>query len=217
MLCRIQRGYAVHRRVCLGRQPRLRHKPVTRRAMRTRQYTVWMLTVFGIAIGCQHDLTLDVGAGSSVDRFESIRRRLAITIEPGAGNQAGWGDCSVTECSPNSFRLLVRQWICPRYGRPRSGGSDGSVRGTAGRGAAGAAPAARSEDRGSPPGAGRPLQRSSRSRSSGLVRRRRTRMLSSASDGRTDARPGLVPSRASATCARLRRAMAGRGRDGCAG
>ena len=97
---------------------------------------------------------------------------------------------------------LPGRMICPRYGQPRSGGSraGGAQRGP-----------------GSPPGAGRPLERSSRSRSNGPVRRRRTRVLSSANDGRTDARPGLVPSRASATCARLSRAMAGRGRDGCAG
>jgi hypothetical protein len=90
----------------------------------------------------------------------------------------------------------------PRYGQPRSGGG--------GAGAGARVPSA-------PPSTSNGSRGRSRSSNGGRLHRRRTRPLSAASDGRSNARPGLVPSRASATCARLSRPMAGRGRDGCAG
>lgn len=69
---------------------------------------VWILAAIAAA-GCQSDLALDVGADSGEDRFDAIRRRLPITIEPGTNGHASWGACSVDGCTPDAFRLLVRE------------------------------------------------------------------------------------------------------------
>lgn len=52
--------------------------------MNTRVVTVVLLSALAAAGGCANQLSLDVGAEPDDDRFEAIRRRLAITIEPGS-------------------------------------------------------------------------------------------------------------------------------------
>lgn len=91
-------------------------------AMRTCRYWARM-AICAIAIGCHGGLSLDASSDLTDDGFEAIRRRLAITIESGPTGFTQIGSCSTTDCSPEAFRVAIRDTHCEACRRPCESGS----------------------------------------------------------------------------------------------
>lgn len=92
----------------------------------------WVAVIVIALLGCHADsVSLDVGAGPHGDRFDSIRRRLAITILPGPTGETGWGDCTSSECMPDAFGDLVAEhcrWVTATSTRAQGTGDDCATR-----------------------------------------------------------------------------------------
>lgn len=99
--------------------------------MRTCRYWARM-AICAIAIGCHGGLSLDASSDLTDDGFEAIRRRLAITIESGPTGFTQIGSCSTTDCSPEAFRVAIRDTHCEAItslvGRTSGAGNDCAAR-----------------------------------------------------------------------------------------